>query len=101
MEPRCDLPGATGIFYLYTIRSPQRDAIQAGLVEAGIESRVFSPHLVHRQPALPPYEKGPEPPHTPHAEAACRALPSIPLYPEMPTVDVRQVAAAIMGLASR
>ena len=101
VEPPCELPGATGIFYLYTIRSPQRDAIQAGLAEAGIESRVYYPHLVHRQPALTPYEKGPEPPHTPHAEAACRAILSIPLYPEMPTVAVRQVAAAIMGLASR
>lgn len=91
--------GTAGTFYLYTVRSPRRDAIQAGLAARGIESRVYYPHLVYQQPALTAHGTGCEP-STPHAEAARHAILSIPLYPEMPPAAVRQVASAILELVS-
>jgi dTDP-4-amino-4,6-dideoxygalactose transaminase len=92
--------GTSGSYYLYTIRSPRRDAIQAGLAEAAIEARVYYPSPVYRQPALRQIASAPDStPHAPRAEQACREILSLPLYPELPLPAVRQVAAAVLTLA--
>ena len=100
VEPPFEAPGSAGSYYLYTIRSPRRDAIQAGLAEAGIEARVYYPSPVYRQPAFRTVATGPHsPPQAPRAEQACREILSLPLYPELPLPALRQVAGAVVAMA--
>ncbi len=98
MQPPAEAPGTTATYYLYTVRGPERDALQTRLSGAGIESRVYYPQPVYRQPALTALGYGPgSPPLAPHAEEACRSIISLPMYPELPLSAVRQVAAALAG----
>lgn len=98
IQPPVEAPGTTATYYLYTVRAPERDALQTRLSEAGIEPRIYYPQPVYRQPALTPLGYGPgSPPLAPHAEEACRSILSLPMYPELPLSAVRQVAAALAG----
>jgi dTDP-4-amino-4,6-dideoxygalactose transaminase len=97
-----ETPGTTATYYLYTVRAPGRDALQAALAQEGIESRVYYPIPVYRQPALRALGFSPErPPSTPRAEEACRTILSIPMYPELPPSALAQVAENAGRLAVR
>ena len=100
VEPPFEVPGTSGSYYLYTIRSPRRDAIQAGLADSGIEARVYYPSPLYRQPAIRGVTSALDSPHpSPGAEQACREILSLQLYPELPLAAVRQVATAVLALA--
>jgi len=102
IQPPAEAPGTTATYYLYTIRAQGRDAIQAGLAREGIESRVYYPLPVYRQPALRPSGYGPESPAlTPHAEEACRTILSLPIYPELPVALLSQVAENTRRIAEK
>jgi dTDP-4-amino-4,6-dideoxygalactose transaminase len=79
-------------FHQYTIRVPRRSrsSLQASLLDAGIESRVYYPRPVHQQPAWPrPIAS------YPHSERAAREVLSIPVHPGLRKADVRAVSNAI------
>lgn len=69
------------VFHQYTIRIPQRDAIQRALAEQGISTMVYYPVPIHLQPIYSAL--GYRPGSLPATEAACREVLSLPMFPEL------------------
>nr|QQZ51412.1 DegT/DnrJ/EryC1/StrS family aminotransferase [Phenylobacterium glaciei] len=83
---------ARHVYHLYVIRSPERDALQARLKTAGIETLIHYPIACHLQAAFAHrgFKRGDFP-----AEALADEVLSLPLWPAMPVDNVRQVALAV------
>lgn len=85
--------GRTHQFYLYTIRTAQRDALMSWLATRGIETRINYPTpihlmrgyrcLVYRQGALPVTER------------LAGEILSLPMYPELPMSHAERVVETI------
>ncbi|WP_340646692.1 DegT/DnrJ/EryC1/StrS family aminotransferase [Phenylobacterium sp.] len=86
-------PGARHVYHLYVVRSPDRDALQARLRAAGIESLIHYPIACHLQAAFA--HRGFKRGDFPLAEALADEVLSLPLWPAMPVGNVEQVARAI------
>jgi dTDP-4-amino-4,6-dideoxygalactose transaminase len=90
-------PGADHVFHLYVVRSPDRDALQARLREAGIGSGIHYPAPVHLQPAYDGrVAMGPT--GLAQTERASREVLSLPLYPELTDEQVARVCEVLRGL---
>lgn len=81
------------LYYLYTIRTVQRDRLQAHLAELGIETRINYPTPVHlmRGYACLGYCRG----DLPVTERLAGEILSLPLYPALAQSSVLRVVAAI------
>jgi len=96
-----EMAGRRHVWHQYTLRVPAggeaRDALQAGLRERGIESAVFYPAPIHRQPL---YRRlGYAGVSLPVAERLAGEVLSIPVHPSLSDADVDAVAAAVNDLA--
>jgi dTDP-4-amino-4,6-dideoxygalactose transaminase len=85
--------GARSAWHLYTIRTPDRDGIQAHLKRRGISAAVHYPRAIHLQPAMA--AAGGKPGDLPVSEVLCREVLCLPLYPELPFEAVRRIAAEV------
>ena len=85
--------GAEPVWHIFAIRSPDRDALQAKLRDAGIGTGIHYPIPLHLQPAY--RYKGYKVGAFPVAERHAKEQLSLPLWPEMPMDDVRAVVAAL------
>lgn len=74
----------------YTIRVTQRDAVIAGLKDAGIPTAVHYPLPLHRQPAV-----ADDACSAPESEQAAQEVMSLPMHPYMNEGDVAQVVEAL------
>jgi dTDP-4-amino-4,6-dideoxygalactose transaminase len=85
--------GRTHVFHQYTIRVPDRDAVQARLREMGIETAVHYPIPLHLQPMYRHlgYQKN----SLPEAERAAAEVLSLPIYPDLLDEEVECVAAGL------
>jgi len=84
---------ADPVWYVYLIEARERDALAAHLAAEGIETEVFYPRPLHRQPAFA--HLGHREGDFPVAErAATRAL-ALPLYPDLTADDVDRVCLAV------
>lgn len=92
-------PANTSIYNQYTIRVPQRDALQAHLKTLGIGSNVYYPLPLHRQPcfAYLGYQEG----QCPESERAATEVLSLPIYPELTPAQLDEVIAAVRGFFGR
>jgi dTDP-4-amino-4,6-dideoxygalactose transaminase len=92
-------PANTSIYNQYTVRVPQRDALQAHLKERGIGSNVYYPLPLHLQPcfAYLGYAEG----QCPEAERAAGEVLSLPVYPELTTAQLDEVIAAVRAFFGR
>lgn len=92
-------PANTSIYNQYTVRVPQRDALQAHLKAQGIGSNVYYPLPLHLQPcfAYLGYTEG----QCPEAEKASREVLSLPVYPELTTAHLDEVIAAVRSFFVR
>ena len=88
-----EMPWAKHVYHVYTIRSTDRDHLQAALGAEGIQTGIHYPMPVHLQPAYADLGYGPG--YFPQAEVAAQHVLSLPLYPELPSQAVAQVAAAL------
>jgi len=81
---------ATPVFHQYTVRTPQRDALQAALRARDIHCGVLYPVPVHRQPAyaVPGLS-------LPNTEQACAEVLCLPCHPAVSDDDVDCVTSAI------
>lgn len=81
------------LYYLYTIRTAQRDRLQAHLAELGIETRINYPTPVHlmRGYACLGYRRG----DLPVTERLAGEILSLPIYPALSPHSVQRVIAAI------
>ena len=93
LETPAEMPWARHVYHVYTVRSKNRDHLQATLADAGIQTGIHYPIPVHLQPAYADLGYGPG--AFPQAEAAAKEVLSLPLYPELSSQAVAQVAEAV------
>jgi dTDP-4-amino-4,6-dideoxygalactose transaminase len=86
--------GARHVYHQYTVRTPERDRLQAHLVERGIDSRVYYPTPVHR---LLPYRDAVDLPET---DRAASEVLSLPVGPHLSGKDVDHVVEGVLSWAS-
>jgi dTDP-4-amino-4,6-dideoxygalactose transaminase len=99
VETPVELPWAQHVYHVYTVRSADRDGLQAALTAEGIQTGIHYPIPVHMQPAYADLGYGPG--AFPQAEAAAKQVLSLPLYPELSSDAVAQVAAAVGRAAAK
>ncbi|MDH7499869.1 MAG: DegT/DnrJ/EryC1/StrS family aminotransferase [candidate division NC10 bacterium] len=90
-----DDPEGRHIYHQFTIRVPQRDALQAYLKEKGIATMIYYPVPLHQQKVYAHlgYEEG----DLPQSERAAREVLSLPIYPELPFDQIGLIAEAVRG----
>lgn len=81
------------VYYVYVVRSPYRDKLQAHLMDREIHTGIHYPHPVHLEVAFQDlgYMVG----DFPIAEQAASEVLSLPMYPELEAVQIEAVAEAI------
>jgi dTDP-3-amino-3,4,6-trideoxy-alpha-D-glucose transaminase len=86
---------ARHVYHLYVVSSGVRDALQAKLAAAGIETLIHYPTPPHLQPAFAHlgFRRG----DFPLAERLAAEVLSLPLWPGMPLADVDAAAAAVVA----
>jgi len=90
------MPWARHVYHLYTLRADNRDALQAALLNAGIQTGIHYSTPVHLQPAYTTLGYGPN--SLPESEKAAREVLSLPLYPELTESQIHTVADALTAL---
>ena len=85
--------GARSAWHLYTVRTPERDALQAHLKALGIATAIHYPRPIHLQPAMAP--AGGREGDLPVSEALSREVLSLPLYPELPLPALERIAGEV------
>jgi dTDP-4-amino-4,6-dideoxygalactose transaminase len=80
-------------YHLYVVRADDRDALQARLLRAGVETLIHYPVPCHLQPAFT--DLGLKPGDLPIAERLAQEVLSLPLWPEMRPDELEQVIGAI------
>jgi len=93
--------GGGHVYHLYVVRvttdcALDRDALQAGMTDLGIQTGIHYPIPCHLQPAFQHlgYPDG----SFPHAEALSQEIISLPLYPGLSDVAIQQVVTSIQTL---
>ncbi len=89
------LPGAEPVWHLYVVRSPDRDALQAQLSEAGIQTLIHYPTPPHLQGAY--RNLGWLEGRFPISERIHREVLSLPVGPQMNEVQVQVVVEAVQA----
>lgn len=79
------------VYHLFPVRVAGRDAFQAALASAGVETLIHYPVPLNEQPAFAAYRRQ----ECPVAAGAAHELLSLPLHPGLSDADVRQVIAAV------
>ena len=85
------------VHHLFPVRVAGRDAFQASLASAGVETLIHYPVPLNEQPAFAAYRRQ----ECPVAAGAARELLSLPLYPGLSDADVRRVIAAVGNVERR
>jgi dTDP-4-amino-4,6-dideoxygalactose transaminase len=88
-----EAPGAFHVYQEYTVRTHQREALQAFLLDRGVETAVYYPLPLHLQQLY--LDLGLGPGSFPEAERAAAEVLSLPIYPELTDEQVEEVAAAV------
>ena len=93
VERPVEMPWGRHVYHVYTLRTDDRDGMQASLQAEGIQTGIHYPVPVHLQPAYADlgYGRG----AFPHSEAASAQVLSLPLYPELSSEAVAEVAGAV------
>jgi dTDP-4-amino-4,6-dideoxygalactose transaminase len=81
------------VYHLFPVRSPRREALQAHLAEAGVETLIHYPVPLHKQPAFAHLA----PRDCPMAARAAAELLSLPLHPRLHARQTAQVIDAIQA----
>ncbi len=81
------------VFHQFVIRVERRDQLREALAEAGVETQVYYPVPLHRQPCFAAlgFRAG----EFPHAEKACRECLALPIFPELSDEQVDYVVETI------
>lgn len=98
IRPVKEPDGFEGVYHLFVVQVPNRDAVREKLHAAGISTGIHYPLPLHLQPAyrylgIP---KG----QFPVTEAAAPALLSLPIFPEMTEAMVEYVAENLLKAVS-
>ncbi len=77
--PVAPSPPARHAWHAFVVRTPRRDALSAFLHERGIETRVYYPLALHRQPCFEALRE----PAMPASEEATRTSLALPFHPAL------------------
>ena len=95
-NPSVDAPpdpsGVRHAYHQYTVRTDHRDALRDRLAAEGIDTGVYYPTPIHRQPAYADVDAA-----APNAEAAAERVLSVPVHPQLSRSEVERVADALRG----
>lgn len=86
---------ARHVFHQYTVRSPQRDKLQAALKKSGVGAAILYPQPVHLQPAYRGrlmQSAG----WLGHTERVCGELLCLPMHPHLSEAEVARVVDAVV-----
>lgn len=88
-----ELPGAQGVYHLFVVRVPDRDAVQKKLQERGIQTGIHYPIPIHLQEAVTSYgwKKG----QFPVSEKLAEEILSLPMFPELTEAQIEEVCAML------
>lgn len=86
-----EAPEAYHVYHQYTIRAPRRDELATYLRENGVQTMVYYPFCLHKQPL---YQEMSDL-RLPHAETAAREVLSLPIFPELKQKDQEKVVQTI------
>lgn len=94
-----EMPWARHVYHVYSVRSKERDALQAALQAEGIQTAIHYALPAHLQPAYADlgYSKG----SLPESEKAANEVLALPVYPELTDAQVRLVAQALENVSTR
>ena len=81
------------VYHLFPVRTPDRDALQRHLRDAGVETLIHYPVALTAQRAF----AGFAPADCPNAARAAGEVLSLPLHPRLTEAEVTRVAAAAAG----
>jgi len=89
--------GNRHVYYVYVLRSPNREALQKHLLDHEIHSAIHYPHPLHLELAFKDlgYSSG----DFPVAEKVANEVLSLPMYPELQPEQIEEVAEAILNFA--
>ncbi|MBL8302012.1 MAG: DegT/DnrJ/EryC1/StrS family aminotransferase, partial [Ideonella sp.] len=90
------IDGVEPVWHLMVVRHPRRDALRAGLADAGIETGVHYPTACHHQGAC----AGTAWPPLPVAERLAATVLSLPIAPDLGAEAVHHVCDAVRRLAA-
>jgi dTDP-4-amino-4,6-dideoxygalactose transaminase len=93
VETPTEMPWARHVYHVYTLRTDDRDGLQAALQAEGIQTGIHYPVPAHLQPAYADlgYGRG----AFPRSEEAAEQVLSLPLYPELSSQAIAEVAGAV------
>jgi len=93
--PPQDDPQGRHIYHQFTVRVPQRDALQEYLKGKGIATMIYYPVPIHQQRVYAHlgYEEG----NLPESERAAKEVLSLPIYPELTPEQVGFITETIRG----
>lgn len=91
-------PYARGVYHLFVVRHPRRDAFARALAELGVGTLVHYPVPLHQQAA---FADPAGMPRLPVAEQACAEILSLPLYPELSDELAQRVVEAVRTAVGR
>jgi dTDP-4-amino-4,6-dideoxygalactose transaminase len=93
-----EMPWARHVYHVYTLRTKDRNALQATLQTEGIQTAVHYALPVHLQPGYADlgYSRG----AFPQSEKAAEEVLSLPMYPEITDAQIQKVAQAFASLAA-
>jgi dTDP-4-amino-4,6-dideoxygalactose transaminase len=96
--PPAEVEDRRHVYYMYTIRAPHRDALQAYLAERGIGSQPVYPLEVPFQPAYAAmgHQKG----DFPVADSQVDEILCLPMFPELTEAEVMEVVQHIRNFYS-
>jgi dTDP-4-amino-4,6-dideoxygalactose transaminase len=98
VERPTEVPWARHVYHLYTLRTSDRDNLQASLQKEGIQTGIHYGVPVHLQPAHANLGYGRH--ALPQSEKAAEEVLSLPLYPEMTDDQIESVSQALTDLVA-
>ena len=95
VERPTEMPWARHVYHVYTLRTADREALQASLQAEGIQTGIHYSVPVHLQPAYADlgYARG----SFPQSERAAAEVLSLPLYPEMTDAQLEAVSRVVQA----
>jgi len=93
-----EAPWTKGVYHLYVIRVPDREALQSALAEAGISTGIHYPIPLHLQKAYAHlgFKKG----DFPVTERVASEIVSLPMFPQLQREQLREVAKRVTEFVS-
>ena len=86
-------------YYLYVVRTAERDRLRAALTEAAIDTDVHWPEPLHVQPGFAGlgYGRG----SLPVTEQLCDQVVTLPMFPELSDAEVGRICETLARVAAR